>query len=237
MQVKTKAIVLTTVKFQEKSLIVRCFTQSHGLKSYFVQTAFSGKKSNQKIAYFQPLSILEIEAVHKNKGSLERFTEIKTATPFQNIPMDVFKSSIVLFLAEILQNTIHEEEENEPLFTFIEASLLWLDTHDFTVNFHLIFLLELSKYLGFYPDVSAIDMPFFDVNEGVFRHDFSLHCINELQTNLFKKLVQLKFDSVEKTFHVKERQQLLKIIMDYYAQHLVSFKEPKSLDILKEIFA
>jgi DNA repair protein RecO (recombination protein O) len=93
MQVKTKAIVLSSIKFQEKSLIVKCF-KSHGLKSYFVRDAFSGRKSNQKIAY-QPLSILEIEAVHKNKGTLEN-KEIKIST-FQTIHSDIYKSTIVMF--------------------------------------------------------------------------------------------------------------------------------------------
>jgi DNA repair protein RecO (recombination protein O) len=77
MIVKTKAIVLSALKFNEKSLVVKCFTLSDGLKSYFVRDAFSGKKNNQKIAYFQPLTLLEIEAVHKNKGTLENFKEIK----------------------------------------------------------------------------------------------------------------------------------------------------------------
>ena len=80
MLVKTKAIVLSSLKYQEKSLIVKCFTLSDGLKSYFVSSAYSGKKSNQKIAYFQPLTILEIEANHKNKGTLEHFKDIKLAT-------------------------------------------------------------------------------------------------------------------------------------------------------------
>ena len=81
MLVKTKAIVISALKYQEKSLIVKCFTETDGLKSYFVRDAFSNRKSNQKIAYFQPLTILEIEAVHKNKGTLENFKEIKLATP------------------------------------------------------------------------------------------------------------------------------------------------------------
>ena len=53
MLIKTKAIVISSLKYQEKSLIVKCLTQSDGLKSYFVPNAFSAKKSNQKIAYFQ----------------------------------------------------------------------------------------------------------------------------------------------------------------------------------------
>ena len=77
MQIKTKAIVISTHKFQEKSLIVKCFTQSNGIKSYFVNNAFTGKNNKQKKAFFQPLMQLEIEAVHKNKGTLERFKEVK----------------------------------------------------------------------------------------------------------------------------------------------------------------
>ena len=119
MLVKTKAIVISSIKFQEKSLIIKCFTLSDGLKSYFVRDAFSSRKSNQKIAYFQLFSILEIEAIHKNKGTLENFKEIKLATPFQTIHSDVIKSTIVLFLAEMMHYSIHEEEKNEALFTYL----------------------------------------------------------------------------------------------------------------------
>lgn len=237
MLVKTKAIVLSSIKFQEKSLIVKCFTQSNGLKSYFVRDAFSGRKSNQKIAYFQPLSILEIEAVHKNKGTLENFKEIKTAIPFQSIHSDIFKSTMVLFISEILHHSIHEEEKNEALFTFLETALLWLDTHNEIANFHLILLLETTKYLGFYPDVSDRDMPFFEMTEGVFTPFHGMSSLTEHETNLFKKLIDLKFDNDQKIFHVIERQILLKILIDYYSFHLDGFKKPKSVEVLKEVFA
>jgi len=237
MQVKTKAIVISSIKFQEKSLIVKCFTQSHGLKSYFVRDAFSGRKSNQKIAYFQPLTILEIEAVHKNKGTLENFKEIKISTPFQTIHSDIFKSTIVMFISEILHHSIHEEEANESLFSFLETALLWLDHHDEIANFHLILMLEATKYLGFYPDVSDMDMPFFEMTEGVFTPFHAISSLTEHETNLFKKLIDLKFDTDQKTFHVIERQIVLKILIDYYSFHLDGFKKPKSLEVLKEVFS
>ena len=161
MQVKTKAIVISSLKYQEKSLIVKCLTHSDGLKSYFVPNAFSTKKGNQKIAYFQPLSILEIEASHKNKGSLEHFKEIKLAHAYKNIPNDIIKSTIVLFLSEILHYSIHEEEKNESLFDFLESALLWLDAHDEMANFHLILMLEMTKFFGFYPDNSESVFNFF----------------------------------------------------------------------------
>jgi DNA repair protein RecO (recombination protein O) len=237
MQVKTKAIVISSIKFQEKSLIVKCFTQSDGLKSYFVRDAFSGRKSNQKIAYFQPLTILEIEAVHKNKGTLENFKEIKISIPFESIHSDIYKSTIVMFVSEILHHSIREEEKNESLFSFLETALLWLDHHDEIANFHLILLLEITKYLGFYPDTSDLEMPFFEMIEGVFSPFHAISSLTEHETNLFRKLISLKFDNNQKVFHVIERQIVLKMLIDYYSFHLDGFKKPKSLAVLKEVFS
>jgi DNA repair protein RecO (recombination protein O) len=237
MQVKTRAIVISALKFQEKSLIVKCFTLSDGLKSYFVRDAFSSKKSNQKIAYFQPLTILDIEAIHKNKGTLENFKEIKIAKPFHSIHSNIHKSTIVIFVSEVLHHSIHEEEENENLFTFLETALNWLDNHSEIANFHLILMLEVTKYLGFYPDISDFDQDYFELKEGQFSPYQAVSSLSGHETNLFKKLINLRFDNDQKTFHVIERQLLLRILIDYYTIHLDGFKKPKSLEVLKEVFS
>jgi DNA repair protein RecO (recombination protein O) len=236
MQVKTKAIVLSSLKYQEKSLIVKCFTESDGLKSYFVPSAYSSKKANQKIAYFQPLTLLEIEAIHKNKGTLEHFKEIRLAHSYYTINTDIVKSTLVIFLSEILHHAIKEEEKNQNLFSFLETALLWLDTHDEVTNFHLILMTEVTKYLGFYPDDSEIDFPFFDIKEGYFTPFQNTHTLSDHETHLLKRLLQLKFDSDQKVFAGIERQLLLKILLDYYTLHLEGFKKPKSLEVLKEVF-
>ncbi len=237
MLIKTKAIVISTIKYQEKSLIVKCFTESDGLKSYFVQSAFSSKKSNQKIAYFQPLTILEIEANHKNKGTLEHFKEIKLATAFQSINTNIYKSTIVIFLSEIIHHSIHEEEKNQDLFTFLETALLWLDNHDEIANFHLILMLEMTKFLGFYPNDSDVELKFFEINDGIFTPFHGINSLSEHETHLFKKLLNLKLDSNQKVFAAIERQLLLKILLDFYSIHLDGFKKPKSLEVLKEVFS
>jgi DNA repair protein RecO (recombination protein O) len=236
MLVKTKAIVLSVLKFQEKSLIIKCFTQSDGLKTYFVQNAFSAKKNNQKIAYFQPLNILEIEANHKNKGTLERFQEIKLAFPYQTINTNVFKSTIVIFLSEVLHHSIKEEEKNENLFSFLETAFQWLDTHEEISNFHLILLLEMTKYLGFYPDISERELPYFETIDGVFSLFQGTSCLSKHETSLLNRLIDLRFDNNQNNFASVERQLLLKILLEYYSIHLDGFKKPKSLDVLKEVF-
>ena len=237
MLIKTKAIVLSSLKYQEKSLIVKCFTESDGLKSYFVPSAYSNKKVNQKIAYFQPLTIIEIEASHKNKGTLEHFKEIRLAHSYYSINTDIVKSTIVIFLSEILHHAIKEEEKNQSLFSFLETALLWFDTHQETTNFHLILMMEVTKYLGFYPDVTELDFPYFDIKEGYFTPFQSINSLTEHETHLFKRLLQLKFDSDQKIFAGIERQLLLKILLDFYTLHLDGFKKPKSLEVLKEVFS
>jgi len=237
MQIKTQAIVLSAIKYQEKSLIVKCFTQSDGLKSYFIPSAFSSKKSNQKIAYFQPFTILEIEANHKNKGTLEHFKEVKLAHNYQNINTDIVKSAMVFFLSEVVQNSIYEEEKNEDLFSFLKTSLLWLDANDSVSNFHLLFLLELTKFLGFYPQIQEADFVYFEMIDGVFSPFQGTSCLNAHETKLLKKAIELRYDDSQKVFAGVERQILLKILLDYYAIHLDGFKKPKSLEILKEVFS
>jgi DNA repair protein RecO (recombination protein O) len=142
-----------------------------------------------------------------------------------------------MFLSEIIHHSIHEEEKNEPLFLFLESALLWLDAHEEVANFHLILVLEMTKFLGFYPDTSNKEYPYFEKNEGVFIPFQSISCLTEHETHLFKRLLDLKFDSDQKIFAGVERQTLLKILLSYYTIHLDGFKNPKSLEVLKEVFA
>lgn len=237
MQVKTKAIVISALKYQEKSLIVKCLTLSDGMKTYFVANAFASKKNLQKIAYFQPLTILEIEATHKNKGTLEYFKEVRMGYPFKTIHQNIVKSAIVLFLSEVLHHCIQEEEKNEDFFNYLEAALFWLDEHDEAANFHLILLLGMTRFFGFYPAISNQNAAFFELTEGIFTPYHGVSCLSEHETLLFKKLINLRFDSEAKLFVAAERQLLLKIVLDYYTIHLDGFKKPKSLDVLAAVFS
>ncbi len=235
MRISTRAIVISALRYQEKSLIVRCFTREAGLKSYFVQSSSSAK--NKKAAYFQPLTILDIEAVHKNKGTLEQFREIRLAIPYETIASNMVKSSIAIFVADVLHHAIREEEANIDLYQFLETALIWLDQHSETANFHLILMLEITKFLGFYPDVSNISAGYFEMTEGIFTNHPGVSCLSDTQTHLFKRLIGLRFSTAQNMFSGNERQALLRILLDYYKLHLEGFREPKSLEVLRELFS
>ena len=240
MQVTTKAIIFTSLKYGDTSLIVKAFTVSDGLKSYLLKGILAAKRGKLKTAYFQPLTQLEIVANHKNKGTLERISEAKVSYHYQTLHTEITKNAMTLFLAEMLSNSIHEEERNEGLFQFLEASLQWLDTHDDDVsNFHLLFLIRLTKYLGFYPDTNNIEGSYFDLLEGEFTNTPSLNPVLT-GSNLiyFKKVLGINFDKIDTIKMNKiNRQELLQSLVLYFELHLQGFRKPKSLAVLNEVFS
>ncbi len=233
----TKAIVLNTIKFQDTSLIVKCYTQK-GIKSYLVKGVLSKKAKKIKPAYFQPFTLLDIVANHNNKGTLNYIKEVQVYHPFHSIPTDIHKSSIALFLAEILSYALKEEEENSQLYQYLETASIWLDTHPKTANFHLLFLVNLTKYFGF-----AIKKPkkgdlFFNLQEGCFTfHKPMANYVSGENLTLLKSIIGINFDAISKIeFNAKSRQTILEVLIQYFTLHLPDFRKPKSLEILQTIF-
>jgi DNA repair protein RecO (recombination protein O) len=237
--VSTKAIVLNSLKYGDTSLIVKCFTFEEGIKSYMLKGVLKSKKGKLKAAYFQPLTQLQLTANHNNKGTLNSIREAGIHVAYESIPLEIKKQTIVLFLSEILSGIIQEEEKNEALYNFLETSLIWLDTHDDIANFHLLFLMNLSRYLGFYPDSSNINGIAFNLQEGSFTDNtYEKGILTHENLTLFKKLLGINFDAIHAiSFNKKERQIILRIIIQYFELHLEGFRKPKSLDVLETVFS
>ncbi|WP_372973525.1 DNA repair protein RecO [Muriicola sp.] len=238
MRVTTRAIVLSSIKYGDTSLIVKMFTETDGLRTYLLKGILNAKKGKLKIAYFQPLTQLEIVAVHRNKGSMERLQEVRVTYPYESLHTDVVKNSLAFFLAEMMSNSIQEEERNRALFHFLEAAFQWVDHNRHIANFHLYFLLELTKYLGFYPDVSPPRSAYFDLQDGQYCAQPSLNpVISDMELSWFEALLGTNFD-VMHTIKIgkKERQALLQKIVLYFELHLHGFRKPRSLEVLNEVF-
>ncbi|MCH7535011.1 MAG: DNA repair protein RecO, partial [Bacteroidetes bacterium] len=162
----TKGLVIKYIKYSETSIIATIYTEIFGMQSYFLNGVRS-KKSKIKINALQPLSCLDLVVYHKENKNLNRIKEL-ILHPYQSIPNNVYKTSMVFFIAEIIQKSVKEEEHNIDLFEFLESSIKLLDLQESNFsNFHLLFLIKLSRFLGFYPQgVFSEKSKYFDMQNG-----------------------------------------------------------------------
>lgn len=238
MLITTKAIVLGTLKYGESDLIVKAFTHSSGLRSYMLRGVLKSKKGKLRASQFLLLTQLEIVASHKDKGRLESLRDAKIVHPYQNLHMDVRKSSVIFFLGEVLRNAVKEEEANPNLYEFLSSSLRWFDQQEKAPNFHLLFLLKLTRYLGFYPDDSQKDVPFFNLTDGTFQEvETNDYCISDGKLALLRCLLGTDFEALHQIkLNKQQRSEFLVMLLDYYTLHLHGFQKPKSLTVLNELF-
>ncbi len=239
MIVSTHAIVISKLRYRDHDLIVKCYTQQYGVLSFLLRGVLKSKKGLAKTAYFQLLTQLQLVIVYNPNRSLHSIKEAKLNHLYSSLHSNVLKSAIVMFLAEVLSSILKEEEENSTLFSYIETTLLWLDTHTECSNFHLLFLLNLTKYLGFYPENTTADVPFFNLQDGKFQSKpMGLYTISGDNFNLLKQLLDTKFDELSQLkINSKQRQAFLNMMLQYYELHLGDFKKPKSLHILNQVFS
>ena len=239
MIIATEAIVISAIKYGDTSLIVKCLTAAGGIKTYILKGILASRKGTLKAAHFQPLTQLDIVAIHKSKSNLHHLREAKVSYACKTIYTDPKKNAIALFLSEVLNHALYGEEEDKNMFQYIKEALQWLDTHKEIANFHILFLLNLTKYLGFYPDTNNQDYPYFDLQEGKFIPSPSLNpVIKGENTAIFKAFLGMNFDAV---FTIKiskeDRQELLYILISYFQLHLYGFKNPKSIGVLHQVFS
>ncbi|WP_055447453.1 DNA repair protein RecO [Lacinutrix mariniflava] len=238
MLLTTNAIVLSKLKYRDNDLIIKCYTQKEGVVSYLLRGVLKSKKGS-KVAYYQLLTQLQLETDFKPSRSLQYIKEVKINHLYSSLHTNVLKSAIVMFLAEVLSSSLQEEEQNDTLYNYLEATLQWLDVHDNFANFHLLFLLNLTKHLGFYPDVSKVDKAYFNLEAGKFQDEKeSKYSISNENLTLLKELLGTTFDALENVkINAKQRQSFLNLILVYFELHLGSFKKPKSLQIFNEVFS
>ena len=160
MYLQTKGIVLSSVKYGETSVITKIYTAKMGLQSFIANGV---RKKNGGKAYYQPLNIVELTAYSKKPDGLHRIKEIKIPKTYCSIPYNLLKSSVAMFLSEVLIKCLKVEEKNEDLFNFLECSFVDFDQNDFEDEFHIQFLVGLSYYLGFFPNMEKSNLKYFDL--------------------------------------------------------------------------
>ncbi|GAB2860675.1 DNA repair protein RecO [Hymenobacter ruber] len=237
MLIKTRGIVLSYLKYRETSIIARVYTERLGVQTYVVNGVRKAKPPG-RIALFQPFTLLELVAyVARGSGGLTRLSEFRCAEPFQTLPYDVHKSSVVLFLSEVVGRAVREEEQNEPLFQFLHDSILDFDRQESgSENFALVFLLQLAAYLGFGISSGA------ELTDQVIMAGHAATAkgatgpatlrLHEFD-GYFDELLR---DPTTSTIpNGRVRHELLNVLIRYYQLHVEQMGEIRSLDILSQV--
>ncbi|KPL25971.1 MAG: hypothetical protein AMS23_03855 [Bacteroides sp. SM1_62] len=235
-----RGVVLHHIRYRESSAIVYIYTDLFGRQAYLANS-IKGKKAKFRSNLLQPLSLLEMEAYHKERRELQRLKEIRNYIPYHSIPVDPYKSSQAMFIAEILYKVLREEDPNPGLFDFLEHSLQFLDVAEqHTVNFHLLFLVQLTRYLGFYPDNQYGENRYlFDMRNGQFKGAIDLHpdFFDQSSSAVLNIMLKTNFEGLNSVrINHEERLKFLDFLMDFYRLHVSGFGKVRSLAVLNEIF-
>ncbi|MGV3760903.1 DNA repair protein RecO [Parapedobacter sp.] len=235
---KTRGIVLKSTHYSESSVVVQVFTEKFGLQSYIVNGARK-PKAKIGITLLQPLHLLDMVVYHRIGPSLQRISEARQRPAFQTIPYDMGKSAVALFLNEVLYKCLRHQSTDEPLFNYVFNAVSWLDnTEKMSANFHLLFLLKLSRYLGFHPAQPKPGQAFFDLKDGVFCSRPPAHplVLEPPYTALFADLLATSFDQLETLrLSLANRRFLLGRILDFYQFHVDNLGEIKSHEVLEAV--
>lgn len=238
MQVKTRALVLRTLKYGDSQLIVDLFTEQEG-RVGIIQAISNSGRGRIRRQLFQPLTMLDVAYDARPKARLQRLKDARLLYPYSSIPFDAAKLSLCMFVAEFLCQATRNEQQNVPLFNYVVASMRWLDGCDRSApNFHLVFMLRLALFLGFQPNVEDEGV-FFDLRAACFVPQAPLHpdFLSAEDSKRLRVILRMNFDNMHLfAMSRADRSRCVDIILTYYRLHFPDFKELKSLAVLKELF-
>lgn len=219
---KTRGIVFRFTRYGETSIIVTVFTDQFGLQSYIIN-GIRSKTTRSRIALFQPLTLLELVVYHKENANINRIKEVKCLHPYQTIQGDIIKSSIAMFVNEAINKCVKEESHVAQLFDFLCSSLITLDTlTENSENFHLVFLVKLSRFLGFGAQSCA------EIMGGRVTSPENEEIIAQILKCDYLKALKMT---------TEQRREILDLLLRFYNEHGGVLSEMKSVQVLREVLA
>lgn len=239
MNEKNQGFVLQTIRYGDTSLIVKIYTLEGGLQTFMVK-GVRGKSSHNRAALFQPMTFLRFVQKDKSRSGFMSFlSDVEVDYAYQSIPIVMNKSAILMYVAELLSQTLTQQERNESLFAFVRQSMVWLDlVEEGYANFPLYFTLEMSRFLGFYPQTNYCEHAVFDMMEGRFVSAMPLHpyYLDEDYSLALSKLLNLGIDKLSQiTMSGLQRNALIDGLITFMRLHAPILKGLQSHEVLKEV--
>ncbi len=239
MESKTRCIVLRTVKINDNKIIVDFLSREEGRLSA-VWKVTTSRTSKVRRQYFQPMTILNVNLERSPRQNISRIKEAQIAIPYSSISLDASKMAITFFLAEFLNYATRSMHTDALLYDFVEQSLTWLDASNKGIaNFHLMFMVRMSLFLGFQPDMASYEEgALFDLREGAFCPSAPLH--SDFLSAEDAKKMQIIMRMSPSNLHLfplsrNERNRIIDITLMYYRLHIPQFGEMKTLEVLREL--
>lgn len=241
MQIKTGAIVLRTLRYGDNKMVVDLLTEASGRVAFMVRMPQTQKGRLRK-QLFQPLTLLDVEYDYRQRLPLQHLRNARIDKPYASLPFDASKLPLSLFVAEFLCYATRDEQHNPPLFHYVGDSMEWLDTAtEGFANFHLVFMMRLSRFLGFFPNLdNYAEGDCFDLRGGCFTHTTPLHpdFIRPSEAAVLRTLMRLNYESMHlfRMSH-EQRNRCIDWILAFYRLHIPGFPELKSLNVVRQLFA
>jgi len=239
MLVKTRGIVLNSIKYSDSSIITKIYTEEFGLLSFIVR-GVRKRKARMPASFFQAFTLVDLDINYKSKSNLQNIKEIGLAQRTDSLHSDIRKSTIALFLSEVLYKSLEEEQQDKALFEFLQLTISFLDSMDSSfANFHLVFLLQLSKHLGFYPnEIIKNRDDYFNMESGTFETEpFSDQFLDQELSAKLKALLKLSY--LERDLlklSSEQRRKLLTALIQYFQLHLPGMGRISSQEVLESVF-
>ena len=250
MLTKSQIIVLHTIKHGDTGIVVQCYSNTAGRCSLY----FSGSsKKMNNASMLHKLNILDVVTYSNGTQSMPTIRETTVPYNLSSLRSDIYKSSIAIFISELLGKTVREAEANPHLYSFISSSIQILEhTTEGTANFHIHFMTHLCKMLGFMPlDNYSKDVPLFDIATARFvpqpygQPAYGTQLAGAAESRLLHTLMNtpstnlgvLRCGNEEVKVNGELRLSYAKRLIEYISHHIGNTIEIKSLDILHQIFS
>ena len=237
---KTPALVLSTVNYGDRQLIVDLLTRQAGRQSFIVRLSQSPHGRVHR-RLFQPLTLLDADFTLRPNRTLQRFSEVRMARAWTSLTANPYKMPLVFFVAEFLRHATRDEQDVATLFDYVVDSVEWLDmASEGYANFHLVFMIRLSMFLGFFPNLESYEPgACFDLRSGCFSTTVPPHpdYIQADEAEAMVGLMRLSFTTM-RLFRMsrEQRNRCVDVILDFYRLHIPAFPELKTLGVVRELF-
>ena len=237
---RSHGIVLHSLRYGDHRIIVDIFTEAAGVVPFIVPQSRNGR-NGVKASAWQPLALVEVAWQPNVKATLQRPKELSLWQPWRTLTIEPRKTAMSLFLSEFLYHALRREQENRPLFEFVGNALSWFDEReDQFVNFHIVFLLHLTRFLGFLPNVEDWEEgSYFDLQAASFSRvrPYHIYYLEPEEATLVPKFLRMDLRSMRAVgLNHTLRHRALEIVTEFYRLHIPEFPESCSLEVVAEVF-